>query len=151
MDPAEVQASRDRVDLLQKQVQLLEEQERALRAQGAERDRALEELRSQNAQLQERLATLQQHVSEHERTAAELRSEHDRHLLVLSDKEAELRSERDRHRVVMDDKEAELLQHRANLDALRAQYNDLNLVHAARSKDVEAESQCMLQLADMQR
>ena len=47
MDPAEVQASRDRVDLLQKQVQLLEEQERALRAQGAERDRALEELRSQ--------------------------------------------------------------------------------------------------------
>ena len=151
MDPAEVQASRDRVDLLQKQVQLLEEQERALRAQGAERDRALEELRSQNAQLQERLATLQQHVSEHERTAAELRSEHDRHLLVLSDKEAELRSERDRHRVVMDDKEAELLQHRANLDALRAQYNDLNLVHAARSKDVEAEAQWKRQLEDMQR
>ena len=90
-------------------------------------------------------------MSEHERTAAELRSEHDRHLLVLSDKEAELRSERDRHRVVMDDKEAELLQHRANLDALRAQYNDLNLVHAARSKDVEAEAQWKRQLEDMQR
>lgn len=151
MDPAEVQASRDRIDLLQKQVQLLEEQERALRVQGAERDRALEELRSQNAQLEERLETLQQHLSEHERTAAELRSEHERHLLVLSDKEAELRSERDRHRAVMDDKDAELLQHRANLDALRAQYNDLNLVHAARSKDGEAEAQWKRQLEDMQR
>ena len=151
MDPAEVQAYRDRIDLLQKQVQLLEEQERALRVQGAERDRVLEELRSHNAMLEERLETLQQRLSEHERTAAELRSEHEKHLVVLSDKDAELRSERDRHRVVMDDKDAELLQHRANLDALRAQYNDLNLVHAARSKDVEAEAQWKRQLEDMQR
>lgn len=133
VDPAEIQAYQEQVSLLQKQVQMLEEQEHALRTQGAEHEKMVEQLRTDNSMLKVRVDALQQDLAEREHAAEEVRNE------------------RDKHRVALDDKDAELLQHRANLDALRAQYNDLNLALAAKSTDAETEAQWRRQLEEMQR
>lgn len=133
IDPAEIRAYEEQVGLLQKQVQLLEEQEHVLRAQGTEHDRLVEQLRSQNNALETRLTSLEHELEAHETVARDLRSESDR------------------RQVALDDKEAELLQHRADLDVLRSQYNELNLAHAARSADAESETHWKRQLEVMQR
>lgn len=130
---AELKAYEEQVAELQQRVRTLEAQEMTLRSEGDRSQQQLEELQTRNVALTNRIAQLEQEMEGHvQQTRA-------------------LQTEGAQYRSALDDKHAELLQHRADLDDLRRQYNDLHLQHASRAPDAEAEAQWKREIDLMQR
>lgn len=121
LNSAQFKAFQDQVMALQTRVQELEAQEHKLQRSIDMAEQQVQDMEQRNLSLETRLAQTER--------------ERDHHVATSHD----WKSKSEQHKAELEDQHAQLLQHRADLDALRTQYNDLQLSQATRAAPAAAQ------------